>query len=521
MILGVDVSYWQGKINWAKMKPAGAEFAFIRAGQGFGKDTRFAENWAGARNSLPRSAYHFFDYRASPAQQAQTFLGWLGGDRGEMPPTLDWEKNTYWPEDMPTGAAALAIIKAWVDEVKRRDGRLPIFYSNPSHIAALGVIPDWLRELPLFIANYGVSKPSFTGWGNWTFWQYALGKGRGPEFGTTGLDIDLDYFNGTVEQLRAFAGATLPAPEPEPTEPPEQEIPMALYSLKARGVFLWEAHKNTDLTALAGKIDFVVCYAGQGDMQAANFRENIKAARKLGVPVLAYVKLLPDLYQGYSFNPAKFPTGLTEKHVKMLRDALHYASGLSETIDGVIYDFNDWTMADGKTNLTENWLAALAEHITNELFKQFKVPVYPLCKGDLAGMFPNAGGPVANLLNRWGSVSYVRVTSKTVLENGIRIPADTEGPQPPFISKWDFWQYGSQAVGLSDVVSLFLFRGKAVELYKELGYTGQPSQPNPDPVDPDPVNPDQDTPTTPASKDIQAVITKLDAVLAILEKHFK
>ena len=511
MIIGVDVSYWQGKIDWKKMKPAGAEFAFIRAGQGFGKDTRFVENGTGARGRLLRSAYQFFDYRASPAGQAQTLMGWLGSDRGEMAPTFDWERNPYWEETMPSGAGALAIIKAWVDEIKRLDGRKPIFYSNPSHIAALGAIPDWLRELPLFIANYGVSKPSFTGWSDWAFWQYALGKGRGPEFGTTGLDIDLDYFNGTLEQLHAFAGVTLPAPEPEPEpeQPPEEEKPpMGLYSNRARGVFLWEAHKASDFAALKGKIDFVVVYAGQGDMPAANFKENIKAARAvLGVPVLAYVSLLPDLYQGLDFNPAKFWTGKAEPHVKMLSNNLHYASGLSESIDGVVYDFSDYTMADGKTENNDNWAAALAEHVTNQLFAYFKKPVYPLCKPAFAAKFTNPGGAVANLFNSWGAISYVAANAVTVLEDGVRIPADTEGPRPPFISAWDFWWYGSQSfTGLAAAAALFLYKSTPAALYKELNFTGQPTEPEPE--DP-PVEPPPDDEEPPVTGDFTAVLTKL------------
>lgn len=507
MILGLDVSFWQGKIDWTKPRKAGAEFAFIRAGQGMGKDTRFTENWTAAKGNALRSAYQFFDYRISPAGQAQTLMGWLGNDRGEMAPTLDWERNTYWPETMPTGAAALGVIKPWVNEIIRLDGRLPIFYSNPSHILALGTIPDWLKALPLFVANYGVSKPAFTGWSSWTFWQYALGKGRGPEFGVSSLDIDLDYFNGTLEELRAFAGVSIP-PTPEPEPPAEEEPTMGLYSNKARGLFLWEAHKDSDLTALAGKIDFVAVYAGKGDLPAANFKENIKAARKLGVPVLAYVSLLPDLYQGLDFDPSHFPTGKVEKHVKMLSNNLHYASGLSEAVDGIVYDFSDFTMADGKTKHSDNWMAALAEHITNELFKQFKVPVYPLCNGAFAAEFTNASGAVCALFNRWKSISYNQPTSKVVSDDGINIPADTEGPRPPFISDWDLWWYGSQSFsGLAASAVLFLFRDTAPVLYKELGFTGAPVEPDPDPEVPDPEIP-------PVTGDFTAVLTELAKISA-------
>src|SRR5262245_48557955 len=77
---GLDVSYWQGNINWTSVKNAGISFVIIRAGHGdsantgltaTGVDVNFAANWAGAKNvGLVRGAYWFVVPSASPSLTA-------------------------------------------------------------------------------------------------------------------------------------------------------------------------------------------------------------------------------------------------------------------------------------------------------------------------------------------------------------------------------------------------------------------------------------------------------------------
>ena len=60
-IQGIDVSRWQGEIDWAKVKDAGTRFAFIKATEGGDHvDPNFKRNWIEAkRHGVPRGAYHF------------------------------------------------------------------------------------------------------------------------------------------------------------------------------------------------------------------------------------------------------------------------------------------------------------------------------------------------------------------------------------------------------------------------------------------------------------------------------
>ena len=69
-IHGIDVSRWQGRIDWASVRAAGTQFAFIKATEGGDHvDPRFLENWYGAaRAGVPRGAYHFM-YWCRPAHE--------------------------------------------------------------------------------------------------------------------------------------------------------------------------------------------------------------------------------------------------------------------------------------------------------------------------------------------------------------------------------------------------------------------------------------------------------------------
>jgi GH25 family lysozyme M1 (1,4-beta-N-acetylmuramidase) len=61
MLKGIDVSHWDGKIDWAQVKNAGVGFAYIKATEGTNfVDSQFAHNLAGAKDvGLPFGLYHF------------------------------------------------------------------------------------------------------------------------------------------------------------------------------------------------------------------------------------------------------------------------------------------------------------------------------------------------------------------------------------------------------------------------------------------------------------------------------
>ncbi len=199
-VLGVDVSGWQGRINWLKTAQAGAWFAFIKATEGNGGvDSTFATNWANSRGLVLRGAYHFFRNGQDPIAQADHFADTLLGtnDPGELPPVLDLEVS----------GVTWAQVQAFMDRLQERVGREPILYTSKGVTDPMGPPP---RTWPLWVANYGVPQPYLPqGWDSWLFWQYT-DEGPGAKFGVASQRIDLDWFNGSLRALFALANMDLP-----------------------------------------------------------------------------------------------------------------------------------------------------------------------------------------------------------------------------------------------------------------------------------------------------------------------
>ena len=92
-VRGVDVSHYQGDIDWNAFERQGIEFAYIKATEGSGMvDDRFWENWDKAREAgIKAGAYHFFSFD-SPAQgQFENFVRAVPAYREMLPPTVDFE----------------------------------------------------------------------------------------------------------------------------------------------------------------------------------------------------------------------------------------------------------------------------------------------------------------------------------------------------------------------------------------------------------------------------------------------
>ena len=213
---GLDVSYWQAEVDWRAVRSTGVRFVFIKATEGVAyTDSTFAGNWEGAKaNGLLRGAYCFFHPNQDPRQQAERFAGTIRDreDDGELPCSLDLEVT-----DGVSNKKTIAGVKIWLDEVEQRMGRRPMIYSGVSFLETSltehGQPPDWARDFALWLGWFpnkyvpGMSPLMPKGWPTWTFWQYS-GKGR-----ISGIDaqVDVDVFNGTAEQLIAFANSQSPA----------------------------------------------------------------------------------------------------------------------------------------------------------------------------------------------------------------------------------------------------------------------------------------------------------------------
>ncbi len=218
---GIDVSYWDAGIDWPKVRATGQRFMFAKATEGdFYADPTFDDNWSGAKSAgLLRGAYHFFRCNVDPKKQATKFIDYVKSmnDNGELPPVLDLESNDGQVKDK-----VISRVKTWLDLVEAAFGKKPIIYSGQFFLQdflseAGGGPPAWAKDYPLWLAQYPNnyvegSQPFLPrGWYKWTFWQFSE-KGM-----VNGINakVDMDLFNGSLEDLYKLAGAQIITEKPK------------------------------------------------------------------------------------------------------------------------------------------------------------------------------------------------------------------------------------------------------------------------------------------------------------------
>lgn len=192
--IGVDVSRFQETIDWTAVGGHGIRFAFVQAsrGTGFdcdvvpencGADLYYASNYAAARAAGIRvGAYHrvFIDpepieaLKIDARAEADLFTSIVGTlRRGDLLPALDVES----PFDGASPVQVRVWIKTWIKRVRKTLGVRPIIYTNTTSWGATDDTTKFARKgHPLWVANWGVSKPSVPAgnWGGrgWSIWQY-------------------------------------------------------------------------------------------------------------------------------------------------------------------------------------------------------------------------------------------------------------------------------------------------------------------------------------------------------------
>jgi len=216
-VLGVDISKWNGNWDAVKAKQAGATFAFIKASQATFTDPQFVLNWKKAKDAgLLRGAYHYLDYTKPGVDQANYFADLLKNDPGELPPIIDYELRRT--DNNPS--AALGFLRECLDQLIKRTElfadaitKRPMIYTGPGFWIEYGdqTKSDYWIQFPLWNAHWTTSSAPMIPlpWTLWHFWQFSS-KGPGEAFGGEGLVMDMDRFNGTLNELMEFAGVRIP-----------------------------------------------------------------------------------------------------------------------------------------------------------------------------------------------------------------------------------------------------------------------------------------------------------------------
>jgi GH25 family lysozyme M1 (1,4-beta-N-acetylmuramidase) len=198
-LYGIDVSRWQGWIDFAKVRASGKRFVIAKATEGrLYTDDAYSRNRAGAiAAGLAFTAYHYAhpDATAGDAtNEANHFLAVAGLRRGMLIPALDLENG---------GALGTSGLQGWVKTwLKRVDAVLgvkPMIYTTPGFWQRYMGDTTWFAAngyRVVWVAHWNAQSPATpaSNWGGqaWTFWQYSS---CGTVSGISGC-VDLDKFGG-------------------------------------------------------------------------------------------------------------------------------------------------------------------------------------------------------------------------------------------------------------------------------------------------------------------------------------
>ena len=201
-IRGVDVSYYQGEIDWEVLADENIDFAFIKATEGSSHiDTKFEENWEqSAKTALKRGAYHFFSFESAGQAQAEHFISVVPKEEGMLSPVVDIEFYGSRFYNKPDVEKTRAELQSLLDALEAYYGVKPLIYATESSYSAY--IRGAFDEYPLWIRNVYFS-PNMGMPGKWTFWQYdseAVLQGYSGEE----EHIDMNVFYGSQKEWDEF-----------------------------------------------------------------------------------------------------------------------------------------------------------------------------------------------------------------------------------------------------------------------------------------------------------------------------
>lgn len=167
---GIDISEFQGEIDFEEVRRSGIEAVYIRVGAGEYTDEYFAENYERAKAAgLKIGFYHYVTARSveEGRRQARFFASLAAGREPDMRLAMDFE---YF------GSLSVsqinAISEAYLDELTALTRREAVIYSDLSN--ARNIFSRALAEkYPLWAAQYGADEPSANGkWREWVGFQY-------------------------------------------------------------------------------------------------------------------------------------------------------------------------------------------------------------------------------------------------------------------------------------------------------------------------------------------------------------
>lgn len=194
-VVGVDISHYQGNVDFDKMERDNIQFVFIKATEGAKyKDDMFEINMDRAEKSnIYIGCYHFFSAKSSGKKQVNNYIKTVGDLTGKLLPVVDVE--VYESDDGTYNI--VDELKEYINCVEKYYGVKPIIYTTIKNYnkyikADFEECPLWIRSV-YFPANF-ITK-------EWTFWQYSDTETKEYYQGEEEC-IDMNVFDGSLEDLK-------------------------------------------------------------------------------------------------------------------------------------------------------------------------------------------------------------------------------------------------------------------------------------------------------------------------------
>ena len=201
-IQGIDVSKYQGDVDWMAVHESGVQFAWIKATEGGDYlDEKFRQNWAMSEAAgVRRGAYHFAYWCRPAREQAAWFLANVPNDPEALPPVLDVEWNQTsktCPHKIPR-EEALADMRTILRAMEHAYGKRPVIYTSVDFHRE--VLDGEFQDYPMWVRSVKYYPTVKYGERRWHFWQHTA---TGTVPGIRG-NVDRNCYFGSMNDWRTF-----------------------------------------------------------------------------------------------------------------------------------------------------------------------------------------------------------------------------------------------------------------------------------------------------------------------------
>ena len=201
-VRGVDVSHYQGEIDWEVLSDQDIHFAFIKATEGSSfVDDKFEYNFTEAQKTeLKVGAYHFFSFDSGAETQAANFISTVKPFKGMLPPVIDFEFYRDIENNPPESSVVCQSLQTMLDILEAYYGLKPIIYATEESYELY--LADGFDDYDIWIRNV-ISRPKLSDKREWTFWQYT---NRGKLKGYNGEErfIDINVYSKDINAFNDY-----------------------------------------------------------------------------------------------------------------------------------------------------------------------------------------------------------------------------------------------------------------------------------------------------------------------------